>query len=178
MSNDPVEIRILQKTDDRSVFSSGNINLDRFFQLYAGQNQFKHHIGTSYVAIVQSEIAGFATISTGEIAAEKIPTNLKKRLPNYPLPILRLSRLAVDKRFQKQGLGRQLLKTIFILALEMRQQYGCLGIVVDAKPNAVSFYETLGFISLELVSGQLEDKPEPIPMFLACSVLDKLGLKS
>ena len=174
MSNKPVEIRILQKSDDRSLFSSGNIELDRFFQLYAGQNQFRHHIGTSYVAVIGNKISGFATISTGEITAETLSKNLRKRLPNYPLPILRLSRLAVDNQFQGQGLGKQLLKAVFKLAIEMRQQYGYVGIVVDAKPEAIAFYHSLGFSALELVSGQLEDRPQPVSMFLACSVFEKL----
>lgn len=174
MSHKSVEIRILQKTDDRSSFSSGNIELDRFFQVYAGQNQFRHHIGTSYVVVIDNKIIGFATISSGEITAEALSKKLRKRLPNYPLPILRLSRLAVDKQYQGQSLGKQLLKTIFRLAIEMRQQYGCVGIVVDAKPDAITFYQSLGFIALELISGHLEDRPQPISMFLACSVFEKL----
>ena len=52
MTNAEQEIRIrrLEPRDDRSEFHSGNIDLDRFFQRYAGQNQFRHHIGTTYVA--------------------------------------------------------------------------------------------------------------------------------
>jgi hypothetical protein len=52
MTNKLIEIRALRKSDDRSSFCSGNIELDRFFQRFAGQNQFQHHIGTTYVAIV------------------------------------------------------------------------------------------------------------------------------
>ena len=39
------------QTDDRTRFRSGDADLDRFFQAYAGQNQFRHHIGTTYVAV-------------------------------------------------------------------------------------------------------------------------------
>jgi hypothetical protein len=38
--------------------------------------------------------------------------------------------------------------------------------VVDAKPDAVAFYEKLGFVQLEVAAGQLGDRPEPLPMFL------------
>jgi hypothetical protein len=38
-----------------------------------------------------------------------------------------------------------LLRTVFALAHEMARTVGCLGVVVDAKPDAVSFYERLGF---------------------------------
>jgi len=56
--NLPVEIRCLRKSDRRCDFSCGNIELDRFFHLYAGQNQFKHHIGVTYIAEIDQSIAG------------------------------------------------------------------------------------------------------------------------
>jgi hypothetical protein len=94
-----VEFRLLKTADDRSQFSSGNIELDRFFQRYAGQNQFKHYVGSTYVLCLDEQIIGFATVLAGEICAEDLDENLKKRLPDYPLPILRIARLAVDKNF-------------------------------------------------------------------------------
>ena len=52
------------------------------------------------------------------------------------------------------------------LALELRDRFGCAGIVVDAKPEAVGFYRRLGFLELDTVTGLLGDRPEPLPMFL------------
>lgn len=168
MSSGGQEIRIrrLEPQDDRSGFRSGNIDLDRFFQRYAGQNQFRHHIGTTYVAVQGDQIVGFTTVSSGELAAEMVVKALRRRLPTYPLPILRLSRLAVDKRLQGHGIGRLLLRAMLELALEMRDRFGCIGVVVDAKPEAVDFYARLGFRPLQLISGSLGDRPEPIAMFL------------
>lgn len=159
-------IRRLESQDDRSGFRSGNIDLDRFFQRYAGQNQFRHHIGTTYVAIQGDCITGFVTVSSGEIMAEELPKPLRGRLPAYPLPILRVARLAVDVRFQGHGIGRLLLRAMLELALEMRDRVGCTGVVVDAKPDAVDFYSGLGFKVIELVSGALGDRPEPVAMLL------------
>lgn len=161
-----VRIRRLGPRDDRSGFRSGNIDLDRFFQRYAGQNQFRHHIGTTYVAAQGGQITGFVTVSSGEMVAEKLTKSLRKRLPAYPLPILRLARLAVDERFQGHGVGKLLLRAILELALEMLDRVGCIGVVVDAKPDAVDFYSTLGFTLIELISGSLGDRPEPIAMLL------------
>ena len=48
----------------------------------------------------------------------------------------------------------------------MAADYGCIGVVVDAKPRAAGFYERYGFWKLDTVQGQLGDRPEPIPMFL------------
>lgn len=161
-----VRIRRLEARDDRTVFRSGNIDLDRYFQRYAGQNQFRHHIGTTYVAVQGAQIVGFVTVSSGEMVAEKLAKSLRRRLPAYPLPILRLARLAVDERFQGHGIGRLLLRAMLGLALEMRERVGCIGVVVDAKPDAVTFYSSLGFKPIDLTSGGLGDRPEPIAMFL------------
>ena len=169
MSSGGQEIRIrrLEPQDDRSGFRSGNIDLDRFFQRYAGQNQFRHHIGTTYVAVQGDQIVGFATVSSGELAAEALTKALRRRLPAYPVPILRLARLAVDERFQGHGIGRLLLRSMLELAIEMRDRAGCVGVVVDAKPDVVDFYTALGFTTMRLASGSLGDRPEPIAMFLS-----------
>ena len=159
-------VRPLAKSDDRSGFCSGNIDLDRFFQRYAGQNQFRHHIGTTYVALSGSRIRGFVTVSPGELTAESVKKATLSNLPDYPLPILRISRLAVDQRDQGKGIGKLLLRSMFSLALDLRERVGCIGVVVDAKPEAGGFYQDLGFVELDTVSGTLGDRPEPIPMFL------------
>ena len=165
-SGQEIRIRRLEPQEDRSGFRSGNIDLDRFFQRYAGQNQFRHHIGTTYVAVHGGQIAGFATVSSGELAAESVAKALRRRLPTYPLPILRLARLAVDTRFQGHGIGRLLLRAMLELALEMRDRVGCIGVIVDAKPQAVDFYTGMGFRPMQLISGSLGDRPEPVAMFL------------
>lgn len=161
-----VRVRRLEPRDDRTGFRSGNIDLDRFFQRYAGQNQFRHHIGTTYVAVQGDRIVGFVTVSSAEMVAERLAKTLRRRLPAYPLPILRLARLAVDERFQGHGIGRLLLRAILTLALEMRDHLGCIGVVVDAKPDAVTFYSSLGFTPIDLTRGALGDRPEPTAMFL------------
>ncbi len=168
MSKTKLEVRVrrLEPRDDRTGFRSGNIDLDRFFQRFAGQNQFRHHIGTTYVAVQDDRIVGFVTVSSGEMIAEKLEKSLRRRLPAYPLPILRLARLAVDERFQGYGIGKLLLRAVLELASDMRDRVGCVGVVVDAKQDAISFYSSLGFRPIDLISGALGDRPEPVAMFL------------
>ncbi len=161
-----VSVRRLRPEDERSDFHSGNIDLDRFFQKYAGQNQFRHHIGTTYVAVEGGRIVGFATVAPSEIEVAQLSPSRRKRLPGYPLPVLRLARLAVDDRVQGRGVGVTLLKAVFVLARKMANEYGCAGVVVDAKPEAIDFYRRYGFLEFPILSGQLGDRPEPRPMFL------------
>lgn len=166
-------IRRLEPGDDRSGLDSGQVELDRFFHRFAGQNQFRHYLGVTYVAVMDDKIVGFVTVSVGEIAGEKVAELIHKRLPAYPLPILRIARLATDQRCRGMGIGRELLRSMLELALEMRDRVGCVGVVVDAKPEAVAFYQPLGFQPLRVISGALGDHPEPIPMFLPVQAIAK-----
>lgn len=161
-----VTVRKLRPDDDRSSFDSGDPDLDRFFIRFAGQNQFKHYVGTTYVADDGGLILGFATVSAAQIEIRDLPPAKQGRLPRYPLPVLRLARLAVDSKAQGRGVGLTLLKAVFVLARAMASDFGCIGVVVDAKPKAVAFYERYGFTALDVVQGHLGDRPEPTPMFL------------
>jgi len=167
----PVEIRPLARDDDRSSFSCGQADLDRFFEHYAGQNQFKLHLAVTYVALVDARIVGFATIAPSSLERASVPSaRLRKRLPSYPLPALRLARLGVDVRAQGLGIGSALVRRVLGLALEQRDHLGCVGVVTDAKSDAVSFYEGLGFHGLEGVREGLLVS-EPLPMFLAIETI-------
>jgi GNAT superfamily N-acetyltransferase len=161
-----LEVRRLRPDDDRTGFRSGEPDLDRFFHRYAGQNQFRHHLGTTYVAVVAGSIVGFATVAPSSIHAADLPETRQKGLPAYPLPVLRLARLAVDERGRGQGVGLALLRTVLVLARKLSKELGCVGVVVDAKPGARSFYERFGFEALPVLAGELGDRPAPTPMFL------------
>ena len=167
-----MEIRALREGDDRSHFHSGDPDLDRFFQKFAGQNQFKHYVGVTYVAVEDRRILGFATIAPGHIEIEGLPASARKKLPRYPLPVLRLARLAVDQSARGQGLGTQLLRFVLGLALRMANDYGCVGVAVDAKPEAVDFYAKYGFAPVDLIEGQSDIRPQPTAMFLSTRAIE------
>lgn len=169
----PIAVRRLEPGDDRSAFHSGNVDLDRFFLRFAGQNQFRHHIGTSYVAIEESAILGFATVTPSELAVSAMPETQRRRLPKYPLPVLRLARLAVAESARGRGVGSMLMQAVFQIAHRLATDVGCTGVVVDAKPDAVTFYRGLGFEPLEGRSGELGDRPVPTPLFLVLGAIPK-----
>src|SRR6185295_7307490 len=133
---------------------------------YAGQNQFKLHLAVTYVAPVEARIVGFTTVAASSIERAGVPSaRQRKRLPDYPLPVLRLARLGVDTRAQGLGIGKGLLRHVLQLAVDQRDRLGCIGVVTDAKLDAVAFYEGLGFEPLANVrEGLLVG--EPLPMFL------------
>jgi GNAT superfamily N-acetyltransferase len=171
-----MEIRGLRESDDRSQFRSGDPDLDRFFHKFADQNQFKHYVGVTYVAVENRLILGFATVAPAHVEIDGLPAAARKRLPRYPLPVLRLARLAVAQSAQGLGLGAQLLRFVFQLTLRMAEDYGCVGIVVDAKRGAIDFYERYGFIRVDVTEGRSDARPEPTPMFLATRAIREEGM--
>ncbi len=165
---------MLRPEDDRSQFRSGDLELDRFFVRFAGQNQFRHHIGATYVAVDECRVVGFATVAPGQVEVAALPEANRSKFPRYPLPVLRLARLAVDVGAQGKGLGSLLLVTVFELAHEMARTAGCVGVVVDAKAEAVSFYARLGLRPMDVRAGALDDHPEPTAMFLHLTAIPKI----
>jgi predicted N-acetyltransferase YhbS len=168
-----MEIRALRPSDDRSAFQSGDEAFDLFFHRYAGQNQFRAHTGVTYVAIEAGHILGFATVSPRHVDIEDLPERTRKKLPRYPVPVLGLARLAVDKHARSQGLGAQLLRFVFKLAAKMAEEVGCAGVVVDAKPGAIEFYAKYGFISFEPLEGESDARPRPTTMWMPIQVIRK-----
>jgi GNAT superfamily N-acetyltransferase len=146
----------------RAAFSCGEPALDAFIRQYARQQQARG-LNRTYVALAVDvgDIAGYYSINASSVLTAELPADL--RLPRYPVPALRIGRLAVDTRFQGQGLGQLLLRHSFKLALEMAQRVGIFAVVVDAKhARAAAFYKKLGFapfasrpLSLYLALGTL-----------------------
>ena len=169
-------MRQLRESDDRTRFRSGHTDLDLFFARYAGQHQFELHIGTTYVAIDEADaIVGFVTVASCSIEVADVPKRLAKRLPSYPIPALRLARMAVAARLQRGGIGGLLMRAVFLLARDQARKSGCAFVVVDAKAGAETYYERFGFEPLPVEAGELEFKPTPTLMFLELGAIPDTG---
>jgi len=167
-----VEIRPLARDDDRGTFSCGDSALDRYVHHYAGQNQFKLHLSVTYVAVWGTRVVGFATVSVATLTREDVPVGaLRPSLPSYPLPVLRLARLGVDREAQGHGVGLALTRFVLQLALRQRDSFGCVGVLTDAKPGATGYYERLGFFPLGNVrEGRVHGLPTPMFLDMASIV--------
>lgn len=138
-------IELLDSHHDRRGFACGTQALDDFLSRFAGQQQ-RRGLGKTYVAVAENgaSVQGFITVSVGQIATGQLPTGLK--LPRYPIPILRIGRLAVNKAQQGQGIGRDLLAFALDLAVGFSHRVGLYAVVVDAKDEiAAAWYARLGF---------------------------------
>ncbi len=91
-----MEIRILRQSDERAGFRSGDADLDGFLEKYAGQNQFRHHVGTTYVAVEEGRILGYATVAPGDIEIDELPERLRRKLPTSTPPASAQGSLALE----------------------------------------------------------------------------------
>ncbi|WP_457561235.1 GNAT family N-acetyltransferase [Caminibacter sp.] len=151
-------IEKLNKFHDKEKFDCGNLTLNEFLKKYAYQNQHRYLIGVTYVIHIDNEIIGYITLSASSIKK----TNINSKKPYKDIPALRIARLAVDEKHQNKGIGKKLLKFAINKALELKESYGCVGIVVDAKEEAKKFYEKYGFIEIKTLEKHLTT-----PMYLS-----------
>jgi ribosomal protein S18 acetylase RimI-like enzyme len=131
---------------DRSAFSSGVGQLDRYLREQASQD-VKRLLASCFVAIeiATNKVAGYYTLAATGIDASELPPEMLKRLPRYPvLPAALVGRLAVDQAYQGKGLGGALLADAALRAF--KGDVKAFALVVDAKDeNAASFYRFQGF---------------------------------
>jgi len=169
-----VEIRKLEKRDNRADFSSGDIEIDRFFIKYAGQNQFRHKISTTYIAVDSNsqKILGYATVTVSSVKVAGLSEF--DHLPGYPLPVLRIARIGVDREYQSQGIGRELLKKMLYLSKELEALTGCIGVFVDAKDDAIAFYEKYAFEICPVIDGEAGARPIQTMMYLSMKTIQKV----
>ncbi|HEY5517552.1 MAG TPA: GNAT family N-acetyltransferase [Coriobacteriia bacterium] len=162
-----VRVHPLRPENDCDHFASGDLALDRFLLQFAGQNM-RRYVGVTYVAEESGFVLGYVTLAACSTRGDEVAT-VRRTLPAYPLPALRVARLAVDGRFQGQGIGTLLVGTALDVALGMTRTVGCVALVVDAKPGAVEFYRRFGFKERVALEGASAARPAPVPMSLPIS---------
>ena len=130
----------LSESHDVSQFDCGIDALNIYLQRYARQNQAKEAART-YVALKDTTVIGYYTLVYGDVSWSDAPPELKKGLGKYPIPVLLIARLAVDKKAAGQGLGTDLLQDAFLRAINASEIAGLRAVIVDAKDkNARNFY--------------------------------------
>ncbi len=140
-----VTIEPLATHHDRRSFSCGVSQLDEYLRRFARQHA-ETHVSRTYVAVDGPAIRGFYSLAMSGIRKENLPTKHANRFPNFPLPVARLARLAVDLRYQRQGLGDLLLADALQRCLRLSAEIGMIGVIVDAKDEqARGWYERYEF---------------------------------
>jgi ribosomal protein S18 acetylase RimI-like enzyme len=133
--------------DLRSRFDCGTPALNRYLAEIASQHAARN-ITRTFCGEAGDALFGYYALSNANVDVSALsPEIIKKyKLPTHQLPVVRLARLAVDRRFQGQGLGQILLIDAMTKVIRVAELSGCIGLTVDAKDDrAVSYYESFGF---------------------------------
>jgi ribosomal protein S18 acetylase RimI-like enzyme len=160
-------IELLNKFHDRNNFDCNSEVLNRYLRQTARQHNQKG-VSRTFVLIDTEKpkvIIGFLTLSLCEIRAEKLTEELAKKYPSIVSGV-KLARLAVDKNWQRQGIGEILMVEAMKRAIVIADNAGIIGLFVDAKDEkAKNYYLRYGFVSL---------KDNPLEMFLPLSTVRDL----
>ena len=126
-------------------FDCGREELNRYLLRYAWQNQ-QAGAAQTYLGLVDKAIVGYHTLAVGQVMLEDAPERLKKGLARHPIPIMLLARLAIDRQWQGQGVGRGLLRDAMQRTLQAADIAGIRALAVHAKDEeARRFYEHFDF---------------------------------
>lgn len=141
-------IEPLSSQHNRDDFCCGIKALDFYLKKQAGQDM-RRFLTAIFVLqdLQQQRIVGYYTLAATAIQLADLPDSLIRKLPKYPLlPAILLGRLAIDERYQSQGLGTFLL--FDALYRSKNSEIVSMAVVVDAKDEqAKAFYEYHQFIS-------------------------------
>lgn len=139
----------ISETHSLSDFDSGEPFLDEWLKKRALKN---HAVGASrcFVLCKGTRVIGFYCLSAGAISHEASPKAMRRNMPD-PLPVLLLGRLAIDKQYQNQGLGRALLRDAMQRAVNIAVDAGVFAILIHAiSDQAKLFYLSRGFVQSPL----------------------------
>jgi ribosomal protein S18 acetylase RimI-like enzyme len=146
MTAAPFRSEALGKAHDRTSFHCGEDALDRYFRTQVTQD-IRRRITNCFVVVeaAAGSVAAYYTLSAAIMPLTDLPPEEAERLPRYPaLPAVRVSRLAVDRRFQRRGLGELMLMNA--VHRTMQDAAAAFTLLVDAKNDqAVAFYRRYGF---------------------------------
>jgi predicted GNAT family N-acyltransferase len=136
------------KRHDRAGFDCGVEPLNRYLKALAGQHRVKG-IATSFVLLDTdrpAQILGYYSLSAASLAFERLTDADRKGLPAYPVPCVRIGRLATAVFVRGQGFGELLLQNAVKRILLARNTLGVYAVIVDAKDAAAeAFYCKYGF---------------------------------
>ena len=143
------EVRELDsRRHDRAAFECGVEALDSYLRNLAGQHRSKG-IATTFVLVdtgQPAKILGYYSLSAATLAFERLTDADRKGLPTYPIPAVRIGRLAAATAARGQGLGALLLQNAIKRVLRSRDSLGVYAVIVEAKnASAEAFYRKYGF---------------------------------
>ena len=147
--------QVLNSSHRISHFDCGKPALNEWLVRHAGQAQSSGSART-FVVSDSDEIAGYYSLTVGQVDSIEAPTRIRKGMGQYPVPVVLLARLAVSLHHQGRGIGRGLLQDAVRRTLVIAEQAGIRALLAHPiNENASRFYLRFGFIPSPLREQQL-----------------------
>ena len=113
-------------------FDCAEPTLNQLLQRYALVNQ-KAGSAQTYVCCQKWKSSWAYSLTAGSVDRQEAPHRVVNGLARYPVPVVILARLAVDKAYQGMGLERALLKDALLRTLQVSDIIGIRALIVQAK---------------------------------------------
>ena len=151
-------IEPLANHHNKTDFTCAEETLNHYLKRQAKED-VKRRISRVFVAVYENKpnsILGYYTLSSLSIDLSLLPAELAKKLPKYTIPCALIGRLAVDSRYQGNGIGKLLLADALKRTLSLSYDIDIYAMIVDAlNDNAQQYYEKFGFCKLDMDTRRL-----------------------
>jgi len=155
------------KKHNREDFDCGVESLNTYIARFAKQDH-KRDLSRTFVLAEEKQIIGYYSISAHSVSRAFLPESIK--VGGYDdIPFILLGRLAIDKRYQGQGLGGTLIFDAFKKTADLAKSIGIFGVIVDSiNEKSTRFYEGFEFrklssnakrlfLPMDVISGMLKE---------------------
>jgi GNAT superfamily N-acetyltransferase len=136
--------RPISPDDALEDFDCGAHDLNNWLKARAYGNELA---GASRTFVIEQDgrVIGYYALTAGSILHADASGNIRRNMPD-PVPAAILARLAIDKAFQNDGLGREMLQDAVRRTIFAAETLGVRAMMVHAlSERARRFYETYGF---------------------------------
>ncbi len=113
----------------------------------------------------ERSVVGYYALSAGSVELADAPERVRKGMPRYPVPVIILTRLGVDRGEQGRGLGKALVKDAILRAEAASHSIGARALLIHCEtPEARDFYQ-------RVVPDVAESPTDPLHLYLLMSDL-------
>jgi GNAT superfamily N-acetyltransferase len=136
-------------------FDCGKPVLNDWLLRHARQAQASGSAKT-FVVTDGARVAGYFSLTVGQIDTLEAPERIRKGMGQYPLPVVILARLAVSAQDQGRGIGFGLLQDAIRRTILIAEQAGIRAMLTHPiDEEAATFYTRFGFMASPLREQQL-----------------------
>lgn len=130
---------------DRATFDCGSAAQTEWLRRHALAAQ---QADSARVYVVrppgEQRVAGYYALAAGAVQREGASPRLQRGLGQHPIPVIVLTRLGVDVRDKRRGLGGELVYDALLQAASVAERIGVRALLIHAEtPRAAAFYRGL-----------------------------------